>query len=85
MHDEGLERPDHSTYSQNCLFCPVSSWLRQHEPEATEKLGASLPRRDELSRLKKELCCRLHLADIRSPLPAVTCSFAWFTEVLVLH
>ncbi|XP_056289821.1 T-cell activation inhibitor, mitochondrial isoform X3 [Pseudoliparis swirei] len=41
------------------------SWLRTNEPAATKKLGASLPRRDELSRLKKELCHKFHLSDIR--------------------
>ncbi|KAK2815420.1 hypothetical protein Q5P01_025887 [Channa striata] len=40
-------------------------WLRKNEAEATKKHGASLPRREELSRLKKELCSKFHLADIR--------------------
>ncbi|XP_034385075.1 T-cell activation inhibitor, mitochondrial isoform X1 [Cyclopterus lumpus] len=40
-------------------------WLRNNEPEATKKHSASLPRRDELNRLKKELCHRFDLSDIR--------------------
>ncbi|XP_059195725.1 T-cell activation inhibitor, mitochondrial [Centropristis striata] len=40
-------------------------WLRNNEPEATKKHSASLPLRDELNRLKKELCHKFNLADIR--------------------
>uniref|UniRef100_A0A3Q4AUT2 T cell activation inhibitor, mitochondrial n=1 Tax=Mola mola TaxID=94237 RepID=A0A3Q4AUT2_MOLML len=43
---------------------PTLSWLRNNEPEATKKHSASLPRREELNRLKKELCHRYDLADI---------------------
>ena len=42
-----------------------SLWLRNNEPEATKKHNASLPRREELNRLKKELCHKFDLADIR--------------------
>lgn len=45
----------------------LSSWLRENEPEATRRYNRSLPRREELSRLKKELCLRFDLADIRYP------------------
>ncbi|XP_074510579.1 T-cell activation inhibitor, mitochondrial [Sebastes fasciatus] len=40
-------------------------WLRNNETEATKKHSASLPRREELDRLKKELCHKFDLADIR--------------------
>lgn len=46
-------------------FLFVSLWLRNNEPEATKKHKASLPRRDELSRLKTELCHMFDLEDIR--------------------
>lgn len=47
-----------------CLFF-VSLWLRNYEPEATKKYSASLPRREELNRLKRELCHKFDLVDIR--------------------
>lgn len=47
------------------VFVFVSLWLRNNEPEATKKHTASLPRREELIRLKKELCHKFDLADIR--------------------
>lgn len=47
------------------VFVVPSLWLRNNEPEATKKHSISLPRRDELKRLKKELCQKFDLADIR--------------------
>lgn len=44
---------------------PSSLWLRNNEPEAAKKHRASLPRRDELKRLKRELCQKFALADVR--------------------
>ncbi len=43
----------------------VSLWLRNNEPEAAKKHSASVPRREELNRLKKELCDKFDLPDIR--------------------
>lgn len=43
----------------------ISSWLRDNEAEATERYNTSLPRREDLDRLKKELCHDFDLADIR--------------------
>eukprot|EP00066_Takifugu_rubripes_P014195 XP_011603461.1 PREDICTED: T-cell activation inhibitor, mitochondrial isoform X2 [Takifugu rubripes] len=43
----------------------LSSWVRDNEAEATERYNTSLPRREDLSRLKKELCHDFDLADIR--------------------
>ncbi|XP_047455223.1 T-cell activation inhibitor, mitochondrial isoform X2 [Mugil cephalus] len=43
----------------------LSSWLKNNEPEATKKQSASLPLRAELNRLKKELCHKYNLTDIR--------------------
>ncbi|KAG7268704.1 hypothetical protein CRUP_021387 [Coryphaenoides rupestris] len=42
-----------------------SLWLRKNEPEATKRHDASLPRRNELGRLRTELCHKFSLADIR--------------------
>ncbi|XP_051574074.1 T-cell activation inhibitor, mitochondrial-like isoform X2 [Myxocyprinus asiaticus] len=50
------------------LFLPPaenSLWLRNNEPEATKKQNASLPRREEQKRLKRELIQKLGLLDIR--------------------
>ncbi|XP_004077764.1 T-cell activation inhibitor, mitochondrial [Oryzias latipes] len=40
-------------------------WLKNNKPKAMKKHNASLPRREELSRLKRELCDRFDLLDIR--------------------
>uniref|UniRef100_A0A6Q2XHY8 T cell activation inhibitor, mitochondrial n=1 Tax=Esox lucius TaxID=8010 RepID=A0A6Q2XHY8_ESOLU len=40
-------------------------WLRNNEKDAVKKQKASLPRREELKRLKKELCQKFALEDIR--------------------
>ncbi|XP_029308049.1 T-cell activation inhibitor, mitochondrial isoform X2 [Cottoperca gobio] len=40
-------------------------WLRNNKSEAKKKHSASLPRREELNRLKEELCLKFDLADIR--------------------
>lgn len=50
--------------SEELSFC-CSLWLRNHEKEATNKQNASVPRREELKRLKKELCQKFALEDIR--------------------
>lgn len=42
-----------------------SSWLRDNEPEATRRHQASLPRREELDRLKEELCRQFKVANVR--------------------
>ncbi|CAG02774.1 unnamed protein product, partial [Tetraodon nigroviridis] len=43
----------------------LSSWLRDNEAEAARRHRSSLPRREELSRLQKELSLSFGLADIR--------------------
>ncbi|XP_019735651.1 T-cell activation inhibitor, mitochondrial [Hippocampus comes] len=43
----------------------LNMWLQNNESEATKKHNDSLPRREELKRLKKELCQKFDLADIR--------------------
>lgn len=43
----------------------LSLWLKNNAAEAMRKHIGSLPRMEELNRLKKELCCNFHLADIR--------------------
>ena len=52
-------------WEASCFLFFFSLWLRNNEPEATKKHSASLPRREELSRLKRELCHKFDLADIR--------------------
>lgn len=48
------------------LFVSIFSlWLRKNEPEATKKQNASLPHREELKRLKRELIQKLGLLNIR--------------------
>ncbi|RXM32596.1 T-cell activation inhibitor, mitochondrial [Acipenser ruthenus] len=42
-----------------------SSWLSNNEASAAKKHKESLPKRAELKRLRKELCHKLGLADIR--------------------
>ncbi len=53
-----------------------SLWLRNNEPDATKKQNASVPRREELKRLKRELIQKLGLLDIRSALCQTTCSYS---------
>lgn len=43
----------------------ISLWLKNNAAEAMRKHIASLPRMEELNRLKKELCYNFHLTDIR--------------------
>ncbi|XP_020511825.1 T-cell activation inhibitor, mitochondrial [Labrus bergylta] len=61
----GFRDPEQELQQARRVEPTLSFWLRKNEPEATKKYSASLPRRDELSRLKEELCHRFHLSDIR--------------------
>ncbi|KAM3873585.1 T-cell activation inhibitor, mitochondrial [Diretmus argenteus] len=61
----GFRDPEQELQQAKRVEPKLSSWLRNNEPEATKRHSASLPRRDELKRLKKELCQRFSLADIR--------------------
>ncbi|XP_018536291.1 T-cell activation inhibitor, mitochondrial isoform X2 [Lates calcarifer] len=61
----GFRDPEQELQQARRVEPTLSLWLRNNEPEATKKHNASLPRREELSRLKKELCQQFDLADIR--------------------
>ncbi|XP_028281548.1 T-cell activation inhibitor, mitochondrial [Parambassis ranga] len=61
----GFRDPEQELQQARRAEPTLSLWLRDNEPEAAKKLSASLPRRDELNRLKEELCHKFHLADIR--------------------
>ncbi|XP_034553938.1 T-cell activation inhibitor, mitochondrial [Notolabrus celidotus] len=61
----GFRDPEQELQQARRVEPTLSVWLRNNEPEATKKYSASLPRREELSRLKEELCHRFHLSDIR--------------------
>ncbi|XP_069573346.1 T-cell activation inhibitor, mitochondrial isoform X1 [Brachyistius frenatus] len=61
----GFRDPEQELQQAQRVEPILSLWLRNNETEATKKHSASLPRREELNRLKKELCDTFHLADIR--------------------
>lgn len=61
----GFRDPEQELQQAKRVEPTLSLWLRNNEPEATKKQKASLPRRDELHRLKTELCHKFHLQDIR--------------------
>ncbi|XP_040900767.1 T-cell activation inhibitor, mitochondrial isoform X1 [Toxotes jaculatrix] len=61
----GFRDPEQELQQARRVEPTLSLWLRNNEPEATKKHNASLPRREELNRLKKELCHKFDLADIR--------------------
>ncbi|XP_035528406.1 T-cell activation inhibitor, mitochondrial isoform X1 [Morone saxatilis] len=61
----GFRDPEQELQQARRVEPVLSLWLRNNEPEATKKHNASLPRREELIRLKKELCHKFYLADIR--------------------
>ncbi|XP_029928667.1 T-cell activation inhibitor, mitochondrial [Myripristis murdjan] len=61
----GFRDPEQEIQQAKRVEPTLSLWLRNNEPEATKKHSISLPRRDELKRLKKELCQKFDLADIR--------------------
>ncbi|KAG7235497.1 hypothetical protein INR49_002633 [Caranx melampygus] len=61
----GFRDPEQELQQARRVEPTLSLWLRNNEPEATKKHSASLPRREELNRLKKELCDTFNLDDIR--------------------
>ncbi|XP_028984444.1 T-cell activation inhibitor, mitochondrial [Betta splendens] len=61
----GFRDPEQELQQARRVEATLSLWLRNNEPEATKKLSASLPRREELTRLREELCYKFNLADIR--------------------
>ncbi|XP_013882426.1 T-cell activation inhibitor, mitochondrial isoform X3 [Austrofundulus limnaeus] len=61
----GFRDPEEELQQARTVEPTLSTWLKKNEAEATKQHGASLPRREELNRLKKELCENFHLEDIR--------------------
>ncbi|XP_015254584.1 PREDICTED: T-cell activation inhibitor, mitochondrial [Cyprinodon variegatus] len=61
----GFRDPEQELQEARQVEPTLHRWLRNSEPEATKKHNASLPRREELNRLKRELCENFHLSDIR--------------------
>ncbi|XP_026228846.1 T-cell activation inhibitor, mitochondrial [Anabas testudineus] len=61
----GFTDPEQELQQARRVEPTLSLWLKNNEPEATKKHNASLPRREELNRLKKELCYKFDLAEIR--------------------
>ncbi|KAM4567640.1 T-cell activation inhibitor, mitochondrial isoform 2-T2 [Fundulus diaphanus] len=61
----GFRDPEQELQQAKRVEPTLHLWLRNCESEATNKHNASLPRREELSRLRKELCQKFLLTDIR--------------------
>ncbi|XP_061631397.1 T-cell activation inhibitor, mitochondrial isoform X1 [Phyllopteryx taeniolatus] len=61
----GFRDPEEELQQATRVEPTLNMWLQNNESEATKKLNNSLPRREELKRLKKELCHKFDLADIR--------------------
>ncbi|KAF7650860.1 hypothetical protein LDENG_00119620 [Lucifuga dentata] len=60
----GFRDPEEELQQAKRAEPTLSLWLRNNEPEAAKKHSASLPRREEMKRLKEELCQKFSLADI---------------------
>ncbi|XP_058604130.1 T-cell activation inhibitor, mitochondrial isoform X1 [Onychostoma macrolepis] len=61
----GFRDPEQELEQARRVEPTLSLWLRNNESEATKKQNASVPRREELKRLKRELIQKLGLLDIR--------------------
>ncbi|KAI7806945.1 putative T-cell activation inhibitor, partial [Triplophysa rosa] len=61
----GFRDPEQELEQAKRVDPTLSLWLRNNEQEATKKQNASVPRREELKRLKRELIQKLGLLDIR--------------------
>ncbi|KAL3060735.1 hypothetical protein OYC64_015142 [Pagothenia borchgrevinki] len=61
----GFKDPEQELQQARRVEPTLILWLRNNEPKATKKNTASLPRREELNRLKNELSRKLDLSDIR--------------------
>ncbi|KAL0985296.1 hypothetical protein UPYG_G00155150 [Umbra pygmaea] len=61
----GFRDPEQELEQAKRVEPTLSLWLRNNEKDAMKKQMASLPRRQELKRLKKELCQKFALEDIR--------------------
>ncbi|KAJ8354200.1 hypothetical protein SKAU_G00217670 [Synaphobranchus kaupii] len=61
----GYRDPEQELEQARRVEPSLSLWLRNNQTKATEKQQRSLPRREELKRLKAELCNKLGLKDVR--------------------
>ncbi|KAJ8290792.1 hypothetical protein GJAV_G00017620 [Gymnothorax javanicus] len=61
----GYRDPEQELEQARRVEPTLSVWLRNHEVKAADKQKSSLPRREELKRLKTELCSKLSLTDVR--------------------
>ncbi|KAL4616922.1 T-cell activation inhibitor, mitochondrial-like, partial [Arapaima gigas] len=61
----GFRDPEQELEQAKHVEPTLSSWLRNNKAEAAKKQKDSLPRREDLKRLKDALCQKLHLTDIR--------------------
>ncbi|KAJ8004856.1 hypothetical protein DPEC_G00140650 [Dallia pectoralis] len=61
----GFRDPEQELEQAKRVEPTLSLWLRNNQKTAVNKQNASLPRREELKRLKKELCNTFALEDIR--------------------
>nr|XP_061789983.1 T-cell activation inhibitor, mitochondrial-like [Nerophis lumbriciformis] len=61
----GFRDPEEELQQATKVEPTLNMWLHNNESEATKKLNDSLPRREELKRLKEKLCHKFNLADIR--------------------
>ncbi|KAF6738560.1 T-cell activation inhibitor, mitochondrial [Oryzias melastigma] len=61
----GFRDPEQELEQARRVEPVLKVWLKNNQPKAMKKHNASLPRREELSRLKRELCDRFDLLDIR--------------------
>ncbi|KAM8869014.1 T-cell activation inhibitor, mitochondrial isoform 1-T2 [Spinachia spinachia] len=61
----GFRDPEDELQQARRVEPGLISWLRNNEREAAKKHSASRPRRQELNRLKEELCHKFDLSDIR--------------------
>ncbi|RVE62232.1 hypothetical protein OJAV_G00154970 [Oryzias javanicus] len=62
---KGFRDPEQELEQARRVEPVLKVWLKNNKSEAMKKHNASLPRREELSRLKRELCDRFDLLDIR--------------------
>ncbi|XP_053323639.1 T-cell activation inhibitor, mitochondrial isoform X2 [Spea bombifrons] len=61
----GFKDPEEELEQAQRVETSISSWLENNQEVALKKLNSSLPLREELDRLKNELCHQLQLSDVR--------------------
>uniref|UniRef100_A0A8C5QQ12 T cell activation inhibitor, mitochondrial n=1 Tax=Leptobrachium leishanense TaxID=445787 RepID=A0A8C5QQ12_9ANUR len=61
----GFKDPEEEMEQAQRVETTIYSWLENNHEEAFKKIQSSIPLRDELERLKHELCQQLQLSDVR--------------------